>query len=88
MYDLGIVHQLAEPGEGIKATRQFISRNSRHHAGLYGAKRAMRESSGVSLDELKRNVEHWADSALQLRQQDLKMMNKLTSAQTRKVQAV
>jgi DSF synthase len=33
MYELGIVHQLAEPGEGINAVRSFIAKSSRRHAG-------------------------------------------------------
>ena len=45
----------------------------------------MRESSHVPLAELKRIVDLWADSALQLREQDLKLMQRLVSAQTRLV---
>jgi DSF synthase len=81
MLDIGIIHQLAEDGDGIAATRTFIDRNSRRHAGLVGAKRAMRESTHVPLAELKRIVDHWAESALQLREQDLKVMQRLAKAQ-------
>lgn len=83
MYDLGIVQQLADDGEGIAATREFFAKNGRRHSGLVGAKRAMRESSHVPLAELKRIVDHWADAALQLREQDLKVMQRLAGAQTR-----
>lgn len=83
MHDLGIVHELAEDGAGIAATRAYFARNARRHAGLVGAKRAMRESSHVPLAELKRIVDHWAESALQLREQDLKLMQRLVSAQSR-----
>ena len=85
MYDLGIVHELAEDGAGVAATRLFIARNTRRHAGLVGAKRAMRESSHVPLAELKRIVDHWAESALQLREQDLKLMQRLVSAHSKLV---
>lgn len=87
MYDLGLVHQLAEPGQGIEATRQYIAENIHRQPGLYGAKRAMRETAVVSLDELKRIVEHWVESALHLREEDLKLMQRLADAQLRKVQA-
>jgi len=83
MYELGIVHQLAEPNQGLAATREFFAKNGRRHAGLVGAKRAMRESSHVPLAELKRIVDHWADAALQLREQDLKVMQRLAAAQAR-----
>ena len=85
MYDLGIVHELADDGAGLVATRAFFARNARRHAGLVGAKRAMRESCHVPLAELKRIVDHWAESALQLREQDLKLMQRLVSAQSRLV---
>lgn len=85
MYDLGIIHEIVDDGTGIAATRGFITRSARRHAGLVGAKRAMRESSHVPLAELKRVVDHWAESALQLREQDLKLMQRLVSAQTKLV---
>ena len=85
MYDLGIVHEIVDDGTGLAATRAFLTRNSRRHAGLVGAKRAMRESNHVPLAELKRIVDHWAESALQLREQDLKLMQRLVSAQSKLV---
>ena len=85
MFELGIVHQLADDGGGVGAVREFIARNARRHAGLVGAKRAMRESTHVPLAELKRIVDHWAESALQLREQDLKVMKRLATAQSRLV---
>ena len=85
MYDLGIIHEIVDDGTGIAATRGFITRSARRHAGLVGAKRAMRESSHVPLAELKRVVDHWAESALHLREQDLKLMQRLVSAQTKLV---
>jgi DSF synthase len=87
MFEAGLVHQLAEDGEGVRATRDYIARNARRHAGLVGAKRAMRESTHVPLAELKRIVDHWAESALQLREQDLKVMQRLASAQAKLVSA-
>ncbi|NBW74756.1 MAG: enoyl-CoA hydratase [Sphingomonadaceae bacterium] len=83
MYELGIVQQLAEPGEGEAAVRDFIARSTRRHAGLVGARRASRRANDVSLAELRDIVDHWADAALQLREQDLKLMLRLAGAQAR-----
>ena len=85
MFDLGLVHQLADDGQGVGAAREFFAKNGRRHAGLVGAKRAMRESVHVPLAELKRIVDHWADAALQLREQDLKVMQRLAGAQAKLV---
>ena len=83
MYDLGIVHHLAEPGDGVNACREFIRKSERRHAGLVGSRRAMKHVWNLELEELNRITEMWADTALQLREQDLKVMNRLVAAQAR-----
>jgi len=83
MYEMGIVHALAEPGDGLNATREFIKKSERRHAGLVGSRRAMKKVWNLQLDELNRITEMWADTALQLREQDLKVMSRLVAAQAR-----
>lgn len=63
--------------------RDFIAKSSRRHAGLVGARRASRRANDVSLAELRDIVDYWADAALQLREQDLKLMQRLAGAQAR-----
>jgi DSF synthase len=87
MYDLGIVSQLVEPGEGEVAVRDFIAKSNRRHAGLVGARRAARLAAPIPLVELRGIVDLWADAALQLRDQDLKLMRRLAGAQARRPQA-
>ncbi|MEL7197257.1 MAG: crotonase/enoyl-CoA hydratase family protein [Pseudomonadota bacterium] len=86
MYDLGIVHVLAEPGEGVKAVQDYIRKAERRHTGMVGARRATKEVWNLDLSELNRITEMWADTALQLSEQDLKMMSRLVAAQGRVVQ--
>ncbi|MXP25330.1 enoyl-CoA hydratase [Altererythrobacter indicus] len=81
LYSLGLVQQLAEPGEGLQACRDFIAKSGRRHAGLVNARRAARMASPLHLAELERITEIWADTALQLSDQDLKVMSRLTRAQ-------
>ena len=83
MYELGIVHQLVEPGEGEAALRGFMAKSSRRHAGLVGAQRAMRAAAPIPVEELRTIVDHWADAALSLSETDLKLMHKLASAQSK-----
>jgi DSF synthase len=87
MYDMGIVCELAEPGEGIAAVQSFIKKSERKHAGLVGARRAMRSAAPISLDELRAIVGHWANSALQLSESDLKLMSRLAGAQAKLVRS-
>ena len=83
MFDLGIVHVLAEPGEGEAAVRAYIRQHGRRHGGDYGIYRASRAVNPITLDELERIVEVWADAALELREHDLKLMRRLAGAQAR-----
>jgi DSF synthase len=83
MHELGLVHHLAEPGEGLAACEDFVRKCQRRHPGLVNARRAMRLASPLGLDELKRIVDLWADAALQLSDGDLKVMSRLTRAQER-----
>ena len=83
MYELGIVHRLAENGEGLAACQDFIRKSERRHPGLVNARRAMRVANPIGLSELKRIVDLWAEAALQLSDGDLRVMNRLTRAQDR-----
>lgn len=87
MYDLGLVHQLAENGEGLTVCQEFIRKSERRHPGLVNARRAMKLANPIGLSELKRIVDLWADAALQLTDGDLRVMGRLTRAQERVAQA-
>ncbi|MGB7374491.1 crotonase/enoyl-CoA hydratase family protein [Pontixanthobacter sp.] len=83
MHELGLVHHLAEKGEGQSVCRDFIKKAGRRHAGMVNARKAMKVSWGLELEELNRITELWADAALQLSERDLKVMARLASAQQR-----
>lgn len=83
MFDLGIVHEIVEPGEGESAVRDFIKKSERRHSGLVGARSASKMASAISLEELNSITEAWAQTALQLTDTDLKVMSRLVSAQGR-----
>lgn len=83
MKDAGLIHILAEPGQGIAEAREFIQRNKRRHTGSRSIYQIGREVSPVTLEELDRVVQVWADACLQLRDRDLKVMERLVAAQDR-----
>jgi DSF synthase len=87
MYELGLVHRLADRGEGVEACQEFIRKSERRHPGLVNARKAMKLTQPIGLSELKRIVDLWADAALQLSDGDLKVMTRLTRAQERLGQA-
>ncbi|HWU02948.1 MAG TPA: crotonase/enoyl-CoA hydratase family protein [Novosphingobium sp.] len=83
MYEMGIVSQLAEPGQGVEAVRDFIGKSGRRHSGFVAARKAMRVASPVDLAEMRAIVDIWADAALQLTENDLRLMSRLAGAQAR-----
>jgi len=83
MKDAGLIHILAEPGQGIAEARDFIQRNKRRHMGSRSIYQIGREVNPVTLEELSRVVQVWADACLQLRDRDLKVMQRLVAAQDR-----
>lgn len=83
MHDAGLIHMVVEPGKGIEAAREYMQRNKRRHAGIRGVFAAGREVTPLSLDELDRIVNIWADTCMQLTERDLKIMQRLVHAQDR-----
>lgn len=83
MFDLGLVHYLVEDGAGEESVRDYIAKNGRRHAGNHAVYKASREVWAVSLKELNAIVEIWADTALKLRESDLKLMERLVRAQAK-----
>lgn len=83
MKDVGLVHILAEPGQGIAEARDYIERSKRRYTGSRSIYQIGREVNPITLTELDRIVQVWADACLQLRDRDLKVMHQLVSAQDR-----
>ena len=83
MKDVGLVHILAEPGQGIAEARDYIERSKRRYTGSRSIYLIGREVNPITLTELDRIVQVWADACLQLRDRDLKAMHRLVSAQDR-----
>ena len=87
MHELGLVHVLADQGKGEQAVADYISQHGKRQTGQYGVYRAAREINPITLDELQRVVKIWAETALRLQPQDIKMMRRLAAVQARAPQA-
>jgi DSF synthase len=81
MKEVGLVHVVAEPGQGVAAARDYMQRNHRRHVGARAVFKAGHVVNPVTLEELDRIVQIWADACLQLRERDLKVMQRLVAAQ-------
>jgi DSF synthase len=83
MFDLGVVHVLAEPGQGVEAVKKYIAKTGRRHSAQLMFHRASKRANPISLDELNDIVSLWADACLTLEGHDLAVMRRLVSAQSK-----
>lgn len=83
MYDMGLVHILADTGEGEAAVRDFIKANSGRQSGLRGIYESGRQVNPMQMSELIDIVDGWVDAALRLTEKDLRLMRRLAAAQSR-----
>jgi DSF synthase len=83
LYEFGVVDVVTADGTGEAAVYSYI----RKHAKAANARRAIEsvrnEFEPVTLGELERIVNIWADTAMKLQTRDLKIMDRLLRAQQR-----
>jgi DSF synthase len=84
LYDLGLVHVLAETGEGEAAVQDYMARNGKRQGGHLGIYRASREVNPITMEELQRVARIWAETALGIGAQHVKVMRRLAGIQARR----
>jgi DSF synthase len=86
LYEMGVVDVLAEDGEGEHTLREYVARDSRKfnmHRAVYEARRRV---NPVTLQELLDVVDLWAETAMNLDERDLRIMERLCAAQDRRLE--
>lgn len=87
LHAMGVVDVLAEDGEGQETAKEYIARHGRKYNAYYALHRARKCVSPVLLSELLDVVDIWAETAMGLTPADLRKMQRLTSAQDRRLAA-
>jgi DSF synthase len=87
LHKMGIVDVVATDGQGETAVRNWIARNAKRRNGLQAVLRARQLVHPVTREEMDGIVDLWVDAALRLGERDLRMMNRLTRAQTRRIES-
>ncbi len=88
LHQMGIVDVLVPKGEGVRAVHEVIRQNRRIATARLALHRVRDAVNPVSLDELARITEIWVDTALQLTDKQLRVMERLVRAQLRRPEAV
>lgn len=84
MHELGVVDVLAEDGQGEAALYEHIAKEEKMGNGIRGFRAAKRCTNPVTRDELMAAAGIWVETAMQLRDRDLRMMQRLVNRQTAK----
>jgi DSF synthase len=85
LHDLGLIDVVAEDGQGEAAVRDYIARQAKHHP-VHRSLRAVRNRViPLTLEELRDVADIWVDHALALEESDLRKMERLRSAQDRRL---
>ncbi|MFD1333163.1 crotonase/enoyl-CoA hydratase family protein [Methylopila musalis] len=87
LHALGIVHVLAEPGEGVAETNRLITRNMRRRNGFSAMVRASQRVWPLPFEELRDVTDIWVEAALRLDPIDLRKMERLVAAQDKRLAA-
>jgi len=83
LYELGLVHILAEPGQGVNAVSKFIQKNGSRHASQLHMHRAIKRANPIPFEELSDIVWLWVDACLALEEHNIQVMRRLVGAQSK-----
>jgi DSF synthase len=87
LHELGVVDVLVEDGRGPDEVRSYIARHRRRHNAEQALFQVRRLVNPVSYDELCNVTDLWVESALKLREPDLRKMERISTAQGRRLAA-
>ncbi len=81
LYEMGVVDVLAEDGCGHETVKKYIRQHRRNCNGLQAIERVRQFYDPITYEELAGIADIWVDAACHLSDRNLRMMNKLVSAQ-------
>ena len=81
LHEIGLVDLLAEPGLGEEAVYEYIEKQARRSNGYMALKKARQRFNPITYQEMSDIMEVWVDSALQLSEKDLKVMDRFVRSQ-------
>ncbi|WP_321324444.1 crotonase/enoyl-CoA hydratase family protein [uncultured Parasphingorhabdus sp.] len=85
LYDMGVVDILADDGMGEAAIVEYTKENRKRFHAERAVYRARKIANPVSLEELLEITDTWAETALYLEEADVRKMERLASAQDRRI---
>jgi DSF synthase len=81
LHVLGLVDVLVEDGEGEEAVYDYVAKQARRSNGYIAVQKARQRFNPVTYQELMDITSIWVDTALQLGEKDLKVMDRFVRSQ-------
>lgn len=81
LHELGLVDVLVEDGEGVEGVRDYVAKRARCSNGYMALQKARHRFNPVTYQEMMDITNIWVDAALQLKEKDLKVMDRFLRSQ-------
>jgi len=80
-YEMGLVDELVEKGDGINAISAFIRKHKRHQNSFCAIDKIVELENPLTYEDLYSVVEMWVETAMNLSKKELRVMERLAKAQ-------
>jgi len=81
LYDMGVIDVLADDGEGIQATKDYMKSHNQSHNTIRSMKKIRQIVHPISRQNLYDIVDIWIEAAMDLNEKDLAKMDRLLQLQ-------
>jgi len=81
LYDMGVIDVLADDGEGIQATKDYMKSHNQSHNTIRSMKKIRQIVHPITRQSLNNIVDTWIEAALDLSEKDLVKMDRLLQLQ-------
>lgn len=84
LFDLGVVDKVVNDGKGVEAVHEYIRHQQVRSGGFEGLERVVEQFNPLSHKELIDVVNIWVETAMQLSEKNLRLMEYLVNAQNKR----
>ncbi len=81
LYDMGVVDILADDGEGVQVTKDYMNSHNQSHNTIRSMKKIRQIVHPITKENLYDIVDIWVESAMELSEKDLAKMDRLLQLQ-------
>lgn len=81
LYDLGVIDVLADDGQGVLATKDYMKSHNQSHNTIRALKKIRQRVHPISRDTLLEIVDIWIDAAMALSEKDIAKLDRLLQLQ-------